>query len=59
MNELDFDRALIRERNEELVREVRAERIAKRLRTNRERRPGVWRLFGVRIREWKLASAAR
>ena len=59
MNELGFGRALIRERNEELVRDVRAERIVKRLRTNRERRPRVWRLFEVRTRERKLPSAAR
>ncbi len=43
MNELDFDRALIRQRNEEMVRQVRIVRLEKRLRTSREHRRAIWR----------------
>lgn len=36
MNTLDFDRSVIRERNEEMVREVRALRLRKRMRESGE-----------------------
>ena len=44
MNGMDFERRLIRERNAELLREVRALRLEERLKTNRaEHRGGALR----------------
>jgi hypothetical protein len=57
MNNLDFHLSVVRQRNEEMLREVHALRLAKRLRASRGRRRAPRMLFGAWSRERKLAPA--
>lgn len=42
---MDFDRELVRQRSEELLQEAQTQRLKKRLRANRARGSGLWRVF--------------
>ena len=48
---MDFDRALLSERREDLLREVGEQRLERRLRAHRRDRSAVRRLFGISLFE--------
>jgi len=56
MNGMDFERRTIRQRNDELLREVRMLRFEGRLKANRGHRGGVLRTAVAAIRRLQPAS---
>ena len=54
---MDFDRSLVRERNQELRREAQMRHLKKQLRTSREHRPAVRQTPRIWVRERKLAPS--
>jgi hypothetical protein len=56
MNGMDFEGRLIRQRNAELLREVRASRLEERLRANRRDRLGALRTAVATMRRLQPAS---